>query len=407
VSLESNRRAEQDEKLRRIESVTDAALSLLDVEDLLVELLDRLRDLLDVDTATVLLLDPVSQELVATAARGIEEEVRQGFRLPLGRGFAGRVASERRPISLEKVDRTTVANPILLDKGIRSLLGAPMVANGAVIGVLHVGSLTTRRFTRDDADLLQLVADRIALATQARLSSIERSTAVALQRSLLPAKLPKVVGIDLAARYAPGHDLGVGGDWYDVFTLPTGWLCLVVGDVVGHGLRAAVVMGRLRSVLRAYALESEDPATALTRLDRKIQYFEAGILATAVYAMIAPGGARMHVSLAGHPPPLLAASGRAPAAVTLPVDMPLGISYDEPRRTTSVDLPCGAVVAFYTDGLVERRGELIDVGLKRLADSITADSAEAACAAIMNNLVHDGPTTDDVALLVLRRHGDG
>jgi sigma-B regulation protein RsbU (phosphoserine phosphatase) len=407
VSLESSRRAGRDERLRRIEAVTDAALSLLDVEDLLVELLDRARDLLDVDTAAVLLLDPPSQDLVATAARGIEDEVRQGFRLRLGQGFAGRVASERRPISIEKVDHTTAVNPVLLEKGIRSLLGVPMLANGVLIGVLHVGSLTTRRFTHEDTDLLQLVADRIALATQARLSGIERSAAVALQRSLLPTKLPDVAGIDLAARYAPGHDLGVGGDWYDVFTLPTGWLCLVVGDVIGHGLRAAVVMGRLRSALRAYALESDDPATALARLDRKIQHFEAGVLATAVYAMIAPGGERMHVCLAGHPPPLLAAPGRSPATLALPVDLPLGIADDRPRRTTSVDLPLGAVVAFYTDGLVERRGEPIDAGLKRLAGSIPAGSAEAVCTAIMDSLVHAELTTDDIALLVLRRHGDG
>src|SRR5919204_1006619 len=114
-----------DERLRRIESVTDAALARLDVEDLLVELLDRVRELLTVDTAAVLLLDFASQQLVATAARGIEEEVRQGVRIPLGKGFAGRIAAEKRPVIVQRVDHTRVLNPILLERGIQSLLGVP------------------------------------------------------------------------------------------------------------------------------------------------------------------------------------------------------------------------------------------------------------------------------------------
>ena len=185
-----------DETLRRIEAVTDATLSHLDVRDLLNELLDRVRELLGVDTAAVLLLDPHSQQLIATAARGVEEEVSQGSRIPVGRGFAGRIAGDRRPVSIEKVDHVNVLNPVLRDKGIQSLLGVPMMAGGEVVGVLHVGSLTLRRFTEADADFLQVVADRIGLATQARLTGIDRAAALALQRSLLPTRLPDVPGID-------------------------------------------------------------------------------------------------------------------------------------------------------------------------------------------------------------------
>ena len=195
----------------------------------------------------------------------------------------------------------------------------------------------------------------------------------------------------------------MGGDWYDVFHLPSGWLGVVVGDVSGHGLAAAVVMGRLRSALRAYALECADPADVLTRLDRKVRHFEAGMMATAVYAMIAPGGERVLVSLAGHPPPMLAAPGGDAVTVQVPVDLPLGTGAHGTRRMTVVDVPPGGVLVFYTDGLVERRGELIDVGIGRLGASIAAAPADEVCAAVMAKLVGSESPTDDMALLVLRR----
>ncbi len=134
-------------RLQDIQSITDAALSRLDEHDLLAELLERTRDILGADTAAVLLLDFSSGQLVATAAAGLEEEVRQGVRIPVGRGFAGRIAAEHRPVILDQVDHTTVLNPILWAKGIRALMGVPLIAGGRVIGVLHVGSLTAREFT--------------------------------------------------------------------------------------------------------------------------------------------------------------------------------------------------------------------------------------------------------------------
>ena len=138
------------DRLRRLETVTDAGLAQLDVDELLDELLDRVRELLAVDTAAVLLLNPSGRYLVATAARGIEEEVRQGVRIPLGKGFAGRIAAEKRPVILEQVDHTNVLNPLLREKGIRSLLGVPLLVGGTVLGVLHVGTLTPRPFSADE-----------------------------------------------------------------------------------------------------------------------------------------------------------------------------------------------------------------------------------------------------------------
>ena len=208
-------------RLRDIEAVTDAALSRLDEQSLLEALLERVKTVLQADTAAVLLLDRPASQLVATAASGIEEEVRQGVRVPLGTGFAGRVAASREPVILTTVDHTTVRNPLLVDRGIRSLLGVPLLAGGKVIGVLHVGSLSGRPFGQQDAELLQLAADRAALALQSMMSQDDALAAVALHRSLLPTALPAVPGLGLAARYVTGSGT-VGGDWYDVFALPDG-----------------------------------------------------------------------------------------------------------------------------------------------------------------------------------------
>src|SRR5215467_2538375 len=178
--------ADLEDRLRDIQAITDAALSRLDDHDLLAELLERTRAILRADTAAVLLLDFSSGELIATAAAGLEEEVRQGVRVPVGRGFAGRIAAEHQPVILDHVDHDTVLNPILWEKGIRTLMGVPLIAGGKVIDVLHVGSLTAREFTSDDIDLLQLAADRAATAVQSLMAHEDRIAAQALQRSLLP-----------------------------------------------------------------------------------------------------------------------------------------------------------------------------------------------------------------------------
>jgi phosphoserine phosphatase RsbU/P len=392
-----------DERLRRFEAATEAALSGRDVSGMLDELLDRVRDALQVDTAAILMLDVHARQLVATAAKGLEEEVRQGFRLSVGRGFAGRVASTRTPVVLENITAADVVNPILLEKGIRSLLGVPMFLGGELVGVLHVGTLTPRHFTDDDVRLLQQVADRVGVAGRVRTRRLDQQAALALQRGLLPTRLPQVPGIEMAARYIPGHDLGIGGGWYDVFTLPSNWLGVVIGDVSGHGLASAVVMGRVRSALRAYALICDDPAEALRLLDRKVHHFETGTLTTALYAMISPDRSRILLSLAGHLRPVLAVPDRPPILPAAPVDLPLGIgARDSIRRRTEIAFPVGAALVCYTDGLVERRGEYIDTGIERLVRATRPDDAEKMCTTIMAQAGAERPT-DDIALLVIRR----
>ncbi|HJZ26354.1 MAG TPA: GAF domain-containing SpoIIE family protein phosphatase, partial [Streptosporangiaceae bacterium] len=350
----------------------------------------------------VLLLDYASGQLIATAAAGLEEEVHQGVRIPVGRGFAGRIAAEHRPVILDHVDHTTVLNPILWAKGIRSMMGVPMVAGGKVIGVLHIGSLTPRQFTGHEVELLQLAADRAAAAVQSMTLQADRLAATALQRSLVPAALPVVAGAEMAARYIPGSG-GVGGDWYDVFTLPTGELCVVIGDVAGSGLPAAVIMGRMRSALRAYALETRDPAEVLSRLDRKMQHFEPDAMATVLYAVIDPGLDRMDICLAGHFPPVIAYLGQPAELASAATGLIIGIADPAPRPVTSLPIPPGALLCFYTDGLIERRGEVIDDGLARLCRTVTAQPPEDACAVVMQALVGSGSPRDDVALLMVRR----
>jgi len=215
--------------------------------------------------------------------------------------------------------------------------------------------------------------------------------------------LPVLAGLTLAARYVPGHEFGIGGDWYDVFRLPSGWAGVVIGDVSGHGLASAVVMGRVRSALRAYSLIADDPGEALTMLDRKVRHFEAGVLTTALYALISPDRTMLRISSAGHLLPVLAVPGRPATLLDIPVDPPLGVGRPiGSRHTATTVLPPGAVLLCYTDGLVERRDEIIDVGIKALVGVVEPDDPETVCGAVMSRLGLDQPT-DDIAILAVRR----
>ena len=401
------RRRDVEDRLLSLQAVTDTALTHLDVDDLLAELLTRVRDILDADTAAVLLLEG-SSHLVARAASGIEEEVRQGVRIPFGTGFAGRIAATRSPVVLNRVDATTVSNPILWEKGIRVMLGVPLLSREQTLGVLHVGRLQDRPFNSEDIDLLQIVADRVAAAIQGRSLAIERDAAALLERSLLPLTLPRCSGLQLAARYVPAEGMMVGGDWYDVFTAPSGDLWIVVGDVVGHGVAAAVVMGRIRSALRAYTLLDLPPEEVLRLVDMKVCHFEIDSLATVACAVATPPFSTVRVALAGHPPPVVAAPGQPTVLASVEVDPPLGVGTPTRRSATPIALEPGTVVAFYTDGLIERRGETIDVGFQRLCAATASGPADLVARDIMRALVAEAVPADDIALVVLHRlHASG
>jgi phosphoserine phosphatase RsbU/P len=392
-----------ERRLEGLLTVTDSALSSLKVEDLLTELLNRVREVIEADTAAALLLDPETNDLVATAACGIEEEVRLGVRVPFGRGFAGRIAEQRRPVVLSRVDATTVTNPILWEKGIRVMLGVPLIVEGQVLGVLHVGRLDDRPFTSADAELLQVVAGRVAGATQTRLLAVERAAATLLERSLLPGRLPRIPGLEFAARYLTPEDRMVGGDWYDLFVLPSGVLWVVTGDVAGHGLAAAVVMGRVRSALRAYALVSDSPEDVLEMTDRKVLHFEMGTMVTVVCATSAPPYRSFRVASAGHLPPMVTGPDGPASLVEVPVGEPLGVAPGIRRASTTVELGDGGAMLLYTDGLVERRDEVLDDSLERLRDRFTAASPQVICEGLLRSLIGYRVRSDDVVIVAIRR----
>jgi anti-anti-sigma factor len=251
-------------------------------------------------------------------------------------------------------------------------------------------------------DLLQLAADRAAVAVQALTAQLDRAATEALQRSLLPSALPVVGGLAMAARYVPGTGK-IGGDWYDVFLLPSGEVCAVIGDVAGTGLPAAVIMGRIRSALRAYALQTADPAEVLDRLDRKMRYFEPDALATVLCAMVSPSRDQVRICSAGHLPPIIARSGEPAAAAEVAPGVLIGVPSQGRRRVSTLGFPPGTVLCLYTDGLVERRDERIDQGIARLRAAVTTTDPEAGCASVMAAMADYSRHTDDIALLMIRR----
>jgi sigma-B regulation protein RsbU (phosphoserine phosphatase) len=370
-------------------------------------LLDEVRARMRADTATVLVLDRTRTLLEPAATVGLDRTLRRARRVPLGEGFAGRVAQTRQPVSLTQVDSSTVVNPVLLDHAVQSLIGVPIMDGSELLGVLHVGFLRRHPATEAEMRLMTTLAADLGTVLHDRFVDAEHTAALALQRSLLPTAVRAPSGISIAARYVPA-DGDLGGDWYDVFDLPDGRLGLVMGDVVGHGLEAAIVMGRLRSALRAYALDHEDPAEVLTRLDRKICHFEADALATVTFGVSAAPFTEWRFSSAGHYPPLVADPGQAAVAADVPPDRLLGVSPDATRHSTPVTVPPGGSLCLYTDGLVERRPSRVSPLADLVADNTTrlaialaeGGDPEMACIRALADVVGDHVAEDDIAILV-------
>jgi serine phosphatase RsbU (regulator of sigma subunit)/anti-sigma regulatory factor (Ser/Thr protein kinase) len=388
--------------LESLQQVTDAALAQLSQEDLLAELLRRMTEILNADTAAILLLEPGGTMLRARAAKGIEEEVRRGVRIPLGRGFAGVIAAERRAITIDDVDHADILNPILREKGIRSLIGVPLLVEDRVLGVLHVGTLSRRVFTPEDADLLQLAADRAALAIERAHLDEQRQLAEALQRRLLPEELPTIPGLELASAYLPATGESLGGDWYDAFELGGGRIALAVGDVVGHGPSAAAVMAQLRAALRAYAVEDHPAADVVGRVNTLMWQLGPTAMTTLAYLVLNPAQETLEVVNAGHPPPLLEAPDGGAAYLPLQGGMALGASAVAEYRSETFPFLTGSTVVLYTDGLVERRGSSIDDGLERLRMLVEhGDDVDRLISKILAGLVPD-EQPDDIAVIAAR-----
>jgi PAS domain S-box-containing protein len=395
----------------RMQLLVDAALASTTLDEILEDLVVQVPEVLDAQAATILLTEDNGQLAVAASSGGEdgeEDEERGPPPVPVGEGFAGRVARAREAMLAHEPTPEDMPDPGMRKLDIDSLIGVPLLADNRVTGVLVVGAVPPRRFTRDDLTLLRLAADRVALAVlHARVHQREHRVAETLQRSLLPQRLPDPPGLEVAADYIPAAtETGVGGDWYDVIPTPSGAVGLVMGDVAGKGLAAASMVGRLRSALRAYALEGHDPARVVEQLNRLVwTEAEPSHMTTLVYVVVDPSESRIDWVNAGHLAPLLVnGSGDPPRFLEGKASVPLGVLPFPGYEAVSASMEPGSSLVLYTDGLVERPGMHLNEGMARLAARVreAPGDAKQLCDHLFATLIPDGGAPDDVAVLALR-----
>ncbi|MDQ0681756.1 PAS domain S-box-containing protein [Streptomyces achromogenes] len=305
---------------------------------------------------------------------------------------------------LGRIARSPDAVGLLARAGVHSYLAVPLIARGEVLGALDLKR--TRNplpFSRDDLLLARELAARAAVQIDnARWYQNARTTALTLQRSLLPSHPTVTGGLEVASRYQPADaTTEVGGDWFDVIPLPDGKTALVVGDVMGSGIDAAAAMGRLRTATTTLASLALDPAVLLEHLDRITQGLDHSI-ATCVYVVHDPRLGRCRIANAGHLPPARVRPGRPPELLDLPTGAPLGVG-GVAFSTTDVDFAPGDQLVLYTDGLVETRTHSLDERLEALLALLDdpARPLEEVCDLLLGAL-HHPDNHDDVALLVAR-----
>jgi anti-sigma regulatory factor (Ser/Thr protein kinase) len=256
--------------------------------------------------------------------------------------------------------------------------------------------------------LVEDLARRMATAVDNAMRYREqRENALTLQRSLLPSRLPDLPGLRVAHRYLPGTaGSEVGGDWYDVIALAGGRVGLVIGDVMGRGVAAAAVMGQLRATVRACALVEDDPSAVLALVEASMSSLGQSSLTTCLYAVFDPGTRRLRLASAGHLPPLLVHHDGGGEYVELDPAPPLGVGSGRPGQV-EVEVPDGAVLVLFTDGLVEGRHQPVEAGMHVLRGALSHDEApdpadvEAVCDALLRATGRDGRTDDDSALLAV------
>ncbi|MET9408490.1 SpoIIE family protein phosphatase [Streptomyces sp. NPDC002935] len=302
----------------------------------------------------------------------------------------------------------------VIEYGIHSMISVPLRARGQLLGVVDFWRSEQDPFESDDLSPAEELAARAAVCIDnARRYTREHTTAVTLQRSLLPGILPELSALEVGHRYLPAQ-AGVGGDWYDVIPLPGARVALVVGDVVGHGLHAAATMGRLRTAVHNFAALDLPPDELLAHLDDLIARIdqdaaaegssEAVTGATCLYAVYDPVTGRCVLARAGHPGPALVSPDGSVTFPDIPVAPPLGVGGGLPVETAVLRLAADSRLVLYTDGLVEARGRDIDVGLGMLREALAdtdGDTPDETCRAVLDAMLRTR-SSDDVALLVAR-----
>ncbi|MFJ4468414.1 SpoIIE family protein phosphatase [Streptomyces sp. NPDC089424] len=311
------------------------------------------------------------------------------------------------------------------EHGVHSLMTVPLRAGGTTVGLAVLGRhRRPEPFGPEDLRLTERLATRAAVSIQnARRHSRERTNTMTLQRSLLPQSLPAQSALEIASRYLPAStESGVGGDWFDVIPLSGARVALVVGDVVGHGMRAAATMGRLRTAVRTLADVDLPPDELLTHLDDLIIHLSAdeagaegtgdaagGIGTTCLYVVYDPVSRHCTIARAGHPPPAAVSPDGAVYLLDVPAGPPLGLG-GLPFESVETELAEGSVLALYTDGLLQIRDHDVDDALDRMFAALARPAAtlETVCDRLLTGLLTHRPE-DDVALLVARTrvlHGD-
>jgi PAS domain S-box-containing protein len=290
--------------------------------------------------------------------------------------------------------------------GAHSLIIVPLIARGVIMGLVVMYRLRgSRPFSSADLSLASDLVSRASLSIDnARLYTRERASALVLQRALLPRDIPDVPGVDLCHRYVPAATAAeVGGDWFDVITLRPGRHAFIVGDVTGHDIHAASVMGQLRTATRTLASLDLTPAELLGRLDRvTVDLTDQETFATCVYAVHDAAASDWEIASAGHPPPVLATPGRQAGFLDLPPGLPLGVGAGH-YQATRIKPPPGSTLVLYTDGLIESPGTDIGTGMASLADALTMLSeltVDDTCDALLSSLAPK--PTDDIAVLMAR-----
>ena len=303
-------------------------------------------------------------------------------------------------------------------KGVHSMVTVPLRARGTTLGVaVFLRIARPDPYTDDDVVLAEELASRAAVCVDnARRFARERTTALALQHSLLPRGLPGQAAVEVAHRYLPcGSVAGIGGDWFDVIPLSGSRVALCVGDVVGHGIQSSATMGRLRTAVRTLADVDLPPDELLTHLDDLVTHLAdeedgddvAELGATCLYAVYDPVSRRLTLASAGHPPPAVVPPGGVPELIEVAAGPPLGVG-GLPFEATELKLPEGSLLALYTDGLIEDRDRDIDHATAELCRALNLPGAslDAVCDAVLKAVLPEQPG-DDVALLLARTHALG
>lgn len=346
--------------------------------------------------------DPTAPTSVLTAG--------QTFQIPLDSVYE-QVVSRGRPFNLYTSDvqalftgPRTEALRTYFSTRIGSARLVPLVARGQVLGAVAVTRLRTREpFDAQDCVLIDEVVARAALnIDNARLYTTQREAALTLQRSLTNSALPAVTGLELTGRYLPASAHDVGGDWFDVIALPGGRTGLVIGDVMGHGIHAAAVMGQLRTAVRTLARHDIPPASMLSSLDAVVADLGEDTMATCVYAVHDPATGGWGIARAGHPPPAVATPDGTITFLDGPPGTPLGTGAHD-FGTEEVALPAGGLLVLYTDGLIEARDRDLDEGMRQLAQALLPldRPLDTLCDEVLGRLLA-GAAQDDVAMLLAR-----